>query len=168
MLTQRTLRQTIRPWLAVAALLVAVSVAPARAGTGDEVTPGPEAVVEGRGDTGVAGDRGVTMHLRLLRSAPAADSTVSVAPRELRLWFSQRPELALTSARITMGSHTVATSRASLGGSSGEGVLVILPIAGRLEPGVNQVAWRTMAPDGHVVSGEFSFTLAPSGRASGG
>jgi len=111
--------------------------------------------------------RGGEVHLRLLRSEPAADSTVRTAPTELRLWFSQRPELSLTSARISMGNHTVATGRAALRSSEGEGVLVVLPISGRLEDGRHTVAWRTMAPDGHIMNGEFSFTLASSGRAPG-
>src|SRR5690606_39296473 len=98
------------------------------------------------------------------RSEPAADSTVTTAPRELRLWFSQRPELAFTSARVSRAGTQVEVGRAALGSSELEGVLVVLPIQEVLPPGNYDVAWRTMASDGHVITGEFSFSIAGSGQ----
>jgi methionine-rich copper-binding protein CopC len=33
-------------------------------------------------------------------------------------------------------------------------------VTGAMRPGAHTVAWRTMSSDGHVVRGEFRFTLA--------
>ena len=104
-------------------------------------------------------------HLRLLRSEPGKDTTVTEAPRELRLWFSQRPEIALTTARISRGNHNAAVGRAVIRPWDGEGVLVVIPIQDRLENGRHVVSWRTMATDGHVITGEFAFTVAARGTS---
>lgn len=109
----------------------------------------------------------VVRHLHLLRSEPAKNSTVTTAPRELRLWFSQRPEVAMTSARIASGSHNSAAGRAVIRPWDGEGVLVVMPIRDSLANGRHVVVWRTMAQDGHVITGEFAFTVAVRGGRAG-
>lgn len=103
-------------------------------------------------------------HLRLLRSEPSADTTLTAAPRELRLWFSQRPEIALTSARLARGNHQSSVGKAALRDTDREGVLVVMPIQDALTNGRYKVSWRAMASDGHVVTGEFNFTVAAVGK----
>jgi methionine-rich copper-binding protein CopC len=143
---KRSLRCTVAPLMIVAACLAL----PFPLIAGPEVSPVP---AEGE----------AVRHLRLLRSEPAKDSTVTESPRELRLWFSQRPEIAMTTARISRGNHSVAVGRAAIRPWDGEGVLVVVPIQSRLENGRHVVTWRTMAPDGHVITGEFAFTVAVRG-----
>lgn len=99
-------------------------------------------------------------HLRLLRSDPADSSSVA-APRTIRLWFSQRPELAVTTVRLTGAAGTVAVGKGSFGPSEGTAAPVAFPVTGTLAAGRYTAAWRTMAPDGHVITGSFAFTVAP-------
>ncbi len=100
-------------------------------------------------------------HLRLVRSEPFTDSTVTVAPTAVRLWFSQRPELAVTSVRLTNPAGArIATGKGSFGPGQGANAPAVFPITAPLGAGRYTVAWRTMAPDGHVITGEFTFTVA--------
>jgi methionine-rich copper-binding protein CopC len=98
------------------------------------------------------------MHLRLVRAEPAADTTVTAVPREIRLFFSQEPEIRATRVMITDAASkevTVATAQAD----AKDGKIVIAPITGAVAPGIYTVTWRTMAKDGHAVNGTFHFTL---------
>lgn len=120
---------------------------------------------------GLAGDRahdGVAVddlsaarHLKLLKSEPAANATLLVPPTTIRLWFSQRPELAVT--RVTVRGATGAErvlaplSRGEAGDAPITGEVGIA-----LAPGAYTIAWRTMARDGHVLSGTVPFRVASS------
>jgi methionine-rich copper-binding protein CopC len=95
-------------------------------------------------------------HLRLLKSAPAANATIVAAPAAIRLWFSQPPELGVTSVKVT-GPASAAVALAPL--STGDSDLVVAPVKGKMAVGAYTVAWRTMAKDGHVAHGSFAFTI---------
>ena len=95
-------------------------------------------------------------HLRLERSAPATDTTVST-PAEIRLWFSQATQEDATSIRLVDGDGELV----ELGDvTPAEGRTVhFASVSGPLAAGSYTVAWRTMAADGHVVRGDFSFAV---------
>lgn len=94
-------------------------------------------------------------HGLLRSSSPAAESVLTRPPRDIRLTFTEAPELTFTRIRLV--------------GPAGEiplEPLEILPqkvalakIPGALAPGVYRVEWRTAGADGHPVSGQFSFSL---------
>ena len=98
-------------------------------------------------------------HLHLVKSVPAANATVGAAPDSIRLWFSQAPELKLTSVKVT-GPRTTAVPIAPL--AARDSALVVAPVKGKMAAGSYTVAWRTMSKDGHVVRGTFAFTVAAS------
>ena len=101
-------------------------------------------------------------HLSLLRSSPVADTTLTASPTDIRLWFSQAPEMAATTVRLTASSGTVmALDKPQR--DKAEGAPVIAALQRPLAPDVYEVAWRTMSRDGHVVKGQFSFTIAATG-----
>ena len=95
-------------------------------------------------------------HLHLLKSVPAANAAMPAAPEAIRLWFSQPPELAVTSVKVT-GPGSAAIPLAPL--AAGDSDLVVAPVKGKLAAGAYTVAWRTMAKDGHVARGTFAFTV---------
>jgi copper resistance protein C len=95
-------------------------------------------------------------HLHLLKSLPAANATMASAPESIRLWFSQPPELAVTSVKVTGPGSTVVPLAPLSGGDSS---LVVAPVKGRLAAGAYTVVWRTMAKDGHVARGSFAFKV---------
>lgn len=102
------------------------------------------------------------VHTHLERSEPGADSTVAVAPTEIKLWFSGPVQVRVTTVRLTgADSAAVALSAARMG--TGTKAPVILDVLGTVAPGRYTVAWRTMSRDGHAVSGTFAFTLAAPG-----
>ena len=98
-------------------------------------------------------------HLHLVKSAPAANASVAAAPDSIRLWFSQAPELKLTTVKVTgPGSATIALAPLAKGDSA----LVVAAVKGRMAVGAYTVAWRTMSKDGHVVRGTFAFKVGAS------
>ena len=110
------------------------------------------------GGSAPRGEHGI--HLRLVRAEPAADSTVTVAPKEIRLFFSEVPQIRVTTVRLvnaTQQEITVGEAKAD----ANDGKIVMAPITVSVAPGTWTVSWRTMARDGHVVSGDYRFTLRP-------
>ncbi|HJQ11193.1 MAG TPA: copper resistance protein CopC [Gemmatimonadaceae bacterium] len=105
-------------------------------------------------------------HVRLLRSDPASGSRVA-SPATIRLWFSERPDLALTSITLrdykgttfsVRPPHTTANDLTQLS----------FPIDSVLLAGHYTVEWRAMSSDGHPSGGRFSFTVtgSPTGVAA--
>lgn len=101
-----------------------------------------------------------SLHLRLTKSEPAKDEVVA-APPVIRLWFSQAPELAVTTVRVTGATgKSVALSavrRAVAAGAAGAPVEADVTQA--LAPGRYTVSWKTSSRDGHPIKGDFSFTV---------
>ena len=96
-------------------------------------------------------------HLALSKSAPAADAVVE-APDAIRLWFTQVPQEGATSVRLLDGAgEPVALGEPVADASDGRAFTA--PVPGALAPGTYTVAWRTMAADGHVIRGDFAFTV---------
>jgi methionine-rich copper-binding protein CopC len=103
-------------------------------------------------------------HLRLERSTPAADSTVAASPPEIRLFFSEPPQMRGTSVRLTRGPEAlVQTTDAAADGEDPKQVF-IRP-AEPLTPGAYTVHWRVIAQDGHTQRGTFEFRVATGGAA---
>lgn len=97
------------------------------------------------------------LHLQLNRSFPAADTTLA-SPSELRLWFSQAPQAQATQARLIRDGEPVGALGALEQDPADEKVFAA-PVSGTLPDGSYTVSWRTMAADGHVVRGDFAFTV---------
>ena len=99
-------------------------------------------------------------HARLTRSDPAAKSQLALVPSAIRLWFSEAPELALSSitlkdsAGLVVPLGTLVTDSSKLG--------LHAAINGPLPPGRYTVTWRVVASDGHPLSGSYSFAVLTS------
>ena len=119
------------------------------------------------------------VHLKLLRSEPGADAVLDRAPSVVRLWFSQRAEVAVTRVRVVGPAGPVALGavqradavEAAAGQVSrppvrpaGGNATVAIPVRGAMPPGTYTVEWRTMAADGHPVSGRYTFRVAATTR----
>lgn len=96
-------------------------------------------------------------HFALSRSAPEADASVS-APDEVRLWFTEAPEDNSVGIRlIDAAGDAVATTEAAADPQNGA-VFFIEPSA-PLAAGRYTVSWRGIGDDGHVVRGDFGFSV---------
>ncbi|MGK2962087.1 MAG: copper resistance CopC/CopD family protein [Gemmatimonadaceae bacterium] len=101
-------------------------------------------------------------HGGLKSSAPARDEVVTKPMREVRLEFTEKPELAFTTIRI-IGPAGAAVE---LGQYSLTGNTLVVPLEAILSPGRYSVAWKTAGRDGHPVTGEFSFSVARGAAGS--
>ena len=96
-------------------------------------------------------------HFALSKSSPAADSAVP-SPNEVRLWFTQAPQQNSVAVRlVNPAGELVDTSDPSL--DQADQKVVSVNVDGALGAGGYTVSWRGIGDDGHVVRGEFGFTV---------
>ena len=100
-------------------------------------------------------------HLKLIRSEPMAEQRLTASPTHVKLWFTQRPELAVTSIKVKSGTGAAAVERAlaPLNRAAAAGSPITAPVGAALAPGHYEVVWRTMARDGHVLNGVIPFDI---------
>jgi methionine-rich copper-binding protein CopC len=93
-------------------------------------------------------------HAMLDRAEPRVGNTVATAPRELKLWFTQKLEQAFSTLEVTDGSgQRVDTGKVRVNGE-------VMSIALRaLGPGTYRVNWHVLSVDTHTTEGNFSFTV---------
>ena len=99
-------------------------------------------------------------HARLTRSEPGAKTELAVVPTVIRLWFSEAPEVALTS--ITLKDSTGVAVPLGLVARDSSKLGVRAPITAPLKPGRYTVGWRVAGSDGHPISGSFTFLVLAS------
>lgn len=103
-------------------------------------------------------------HLRLVKSAPAADAVLTASPAALELWFSETVELGVTRIRlegpdakpVALGALKFSAPKA---GATAEIPSVVATIPAALSDGSYVVRWSTASSDGHVVKGEIAFAV---------
>jgi methionine-rich copper-binding protein CopC len=97
-------------------------------------------------------------HFELSKSAPEGGAEVS-SPTEVRLWFTQVPQDGTTSIRL-VDEAGGAVHTADVAQDAADGRVFSVALHGTLAPGSYTVAWRAMGDDGHVVRGDYSFSVA--------
>ena len=106
-------------------------------------------------------------HARLKSSAPASSSHLGVVPRELRLDFSESPELGFTSVRITgPDGREVALAPPRYAVDSRRAI--VASVMGSMVAGSYTVVWQIAGDDGHPIRGQFTFVIAPGAAGIGG
>lgn len=98
------------------------------------------------------------LHTRLVRSEPAKDSVIRVAPTELRLWFSDMIDLAVTRVLLFDGQRAPVRT-AALTRADATDAPIIAALAAPLPNGNYSVEWSTSSQDGHPVRGAFRFSV---------
>ena len=99
-------------------------------------------------------------HSALRRSSPPDGSTVRVAPKEIRLSFSQPVEASLSSASLKRDGETVFDTRKFEPDPKDRSTL-ILRCPETLPGGHYDVEWRVMSVDTHPVQGRLGFNVKP-------
>ena len=99
-------------------------------------------------------------HAILLRSDPAKDSVLSIAPKQVRMWFSEALNPAFSTAVVVNGGNKqVDNSNAHV--STSDQTEMDVSLQPNLPPAVYIVIWRTdSADDGHILRGSFIFSIA--------
>jgi hypothetical protein len=96
-------------------------------------------------------------HAVLVRSTPAARAVLSHPPDRVRLWFNERLEPAFSSATVWSGSGArMDRQDVRVGPDDPKQLSVTLPA---LDPGTYTVRFRVLSVDGHIVEGNFPFTV---------
>lgn len=99
-------------------------------------------------------------HAFLDRAVPGVGATVSGAPGELQLSFTQNIEVALSGVRIaSLAGAAVATSKPT--GDAADPNVLHVRLARTLQPGTYVVTWHVVSVDTHPTSGSYKFTVTP-------
>jgi copper transport protein len=94
-------------------------------------------------------------HARLVRSDPANDAEVA-SPAEIRLWFSEKPDLRFS--RISLRDSTrLELEVGALAAIEPMGLRIAIP--SRLHAGRYFLIWTTAASDGHMTQGTVRFRV---------
>ena len=99
-----------------------------------------------------------SIHFDLDRSVPADEATVAAADT-VHMWFTQVPQDGATTVRV-IDANGDPVETGDLIQDEADGKIFRLPIGEGLAAGTWTVAWRSMASDGHVVRGDFGFTVS--------
>jgi methionine-rich copper-binding protein CopC len=100
---------------------------------------------------------GARAHAYLDHASPLVGSTVSAAPREVRLWFTQalEPQFSAAQLRSSAGA-VVATGRVD----PADPKQLVIPVRA-LPPGKYKVDWKILSVDTHRTEGSFGFEVKP-------
>jgi putative copper export protein/methionine-rich copper-binding protein CopC len=105
-------------------------------------------------------------HGALKHSVPAKGAHLATAPRELRLTFTEAPELAVTRIEL-VGPDSNPIPLDPLRALADSPQVIVARIAGPLKAGTYTVHWQIAGKDGHPVRDRFAFTIAPGAMGLG-
>ena len=101
----------------------------------------------------------VFAHAFLDHAVPAVGATVSAAPRQVQLFFTQDLEPAFTGATIAgADGQPIAIAAAAVNPQNRAELVLNLP---QLPPGHYKVSWHALSVDTHRTEGSFSFDISP-------
>ena len=96
-------------------------------------------------------------HAYLVRSAPAARTTVGRSPERIQLWFNERLEPAYSRLSVWRGDgQRVDAGDVQVASTEPTRLSVGVPA---LPAGTYTVKFRVLSVDGHVVEAEYVFTV---------
>ena len=98
-------------------------------------------------------------HAHLKTATPAVDATVTAAPTELRLGFTEGVNVKFTGLTLAGPAGAVPTGAPAL--APGDDKVLVVPVSGALAPGAYKVNWHALATDGHKTDGSYGFTVKP-------
>jgi len=98
-------------------------------------------------------------HAHLDGASPAVGSTVSAAPKEVVLWFTNQLEPAFSAIEVRNEKGApMQAGKASVDRRDRTQLRVPLKA---LSPGTYKVIWRVLSVDTHRTQGDFSFRVGP-------
>ncbi len=98
----------------------------------------------------------VLAHAHLVSQTPAADVTVTPAPSELTLSFSEGVEPGFSGVTLS-GPQQQKRSTGKVQLATGDAKTLIVPLKTALTAGDWQVDWHVVSVDGHKTRGSYRF-----------
>ena len=105
----------------------------------------------------VASSATVEAHAFLQRAEPAVGGTVQSSPGQVRIWFSEKIEPALSTIQVFDASGKE-VNRRDVGLDRSNHALLSISLQ-PLQPGTYKVVWRVVSVDTHVTNGSFTFRV---------
>jgi methionine-rich copper-binding protein CopC len=94
-------------------------------------------------------------HMKIEKTAPAANSTVTTAPTTIQVWFTEAPDVKVSRLELRGASGPVALTGLHVMGEKS----LMATVSGTMTAGAYTLSWQSAGNDGHVQKGQFSFTL---------
>ena len=99
-------------------------------------------------------------HVVLRKSEPANGAVLRVAPRVIRLTFSESPQLAFTRVEL-IGPNSQQIALSPLRAAAPDSTrIVVADVLGPLRAGLYRITWQITSADGHPVRGSLAFRIA--------
>ena len=98
-------------------------------------------------------------HAFLDHAAPGVGMTVSGAPRELRLYFTQGVVTAFSHVHVLSAAGAAIPASKPVNDPSDQQI-VIVHLGRALGPGGYSLSWQVLSVDTHVTQGTFHFTVS--------
>ena len=96
-------------------------------------------------------------HAFLDHAEPAVGSQIRTSPAEVRIWFTEKVEPALSRIQVfNVAASEVDKRNVHINPSNPALLEVALP---PLQPGKYRVVWRVVSVDTHVTTGDFTFNV---------
>jgi methionine-rich copper-binding protein CopC len=99
-------------------------------------------------------------HPLLKAAGPVPGSTVKVAPKNIRIQFSEDIELSFSGITLKNAKGEVQSLGEPVPNPSNRAQLTV-PVTGALAPGKYTVEWHALGDDTHPQKGSFAFELKP-------
>jgi copper resistance protein C len=108
----------------------------------------------------VAASVPASRHNRLVKAEPAVEGTVAASPKQIRLWFKEPPEASVSGITLlsVRGKDSTAVPLGPVHGTDAA-TSIAADLPKPVASGRYAVRWRTAGKDGHVIRGQFGFTL---------
>jgi copper resistance protein C len=101
---------------------------------------------------------GARAHAFLDHASPKVGSTVTTAPKEVVLWFTEKLEPKFSSIEVRNENGVAMQIGKARGGPQGRAQLQVAVKS--LPPGKYIVIWHALSVDTHHTQGSFTFTVA--------
>jgi hypothetical protein len=93
-------------------------------------------------------------HMKVEKSEPAADATVTAPLKTVQIFFSEAPDVKVSKLEIKGPSATTKLAMLHVMDKS-----LMAMVEGDTPDGSYAVSWQSAGPDGHIQKGDFVFTV---------
>ena len=97
----------------------------------------------------------VFAHMKASKMEPAANSTVTVPPARIQVWFTQAPDPKVSKLELAGPGGTVKLTGFQVTAAKS----IAASVDGALADGRYTARWQAAGDDGHVQKGEYGFTV---------